>query len=119
MNAETTMRKRDADAPEKMEQRAQLTPAVDIFENKDEVLILADLPGVEKEDVTVHLDKNQLSIVGKRKLERDAYDYARTFVVPNGIDAEQIAAELRLGVLALRLPKSAALKPRTIQVKAG
>ena len=81
--------------------------------------MLADLPGVGKDDIGVHLEKNQLTIRGKRVFEGRAFDYLRTFVVPNGIDADKISAELANGVLRLTLPKSAALKPRQIAVKAG
>jgi len=118
-NTETTIQKRGEERPEKLQQRPTVTPAVDVFENKEELLVFADVPGVEKDDVTVNLEKNQLSLRAKRTVNGQAFDYARTFVVPQGIDAEQISAELKLGVLALRLPKSAALKPRQIAVKAG
>jgi HSP20 family molecular chaperone IbpA len=104
---------------ERMQPYKELTPAVDIFENKEEVLILADLPGVEKDDLAIQFEKNHLSLQAKRKIEGDTYQYVRSFVVPNGIDAEKIAAELTNGVLRLKLPKSAALKPRTIAVKTG
>ncbi|HVY46729.1 MAG TPA: Hsp20/alpha crystallin family protein [Minicystis sp.] len=119
MNAETTMQKQGVDGAEKLQQRPTVTPAVDVFENRDELLVLADLPGVDKDDLSIALEKSQLSIRGKRVIDGHAFDYARTFVVPNGIDADRISAELANGVLRLVLPKSAALKPRTIQVKAG
>jgi HSP20 family molecular chaperone IbpA len=114
-----TMQKRGDRSPEKMQERREIAPAVDIFENKDEVLILADLPGVDKDDVTIHFEKNQLAIIAKRQPKEEGFDYARRFVLPNGIDAERISAEFTQGVLRLELPKSAAHKPRTIQVKAG
>jgi HSP20 family molecular chaperone IbpA len=122
----TELQKRGRDEAEKMRDRTPtVTPAVDIFENKDEVLILADLPGVERGDLAIHLEKNQLTIEARRLFSSEtpasdqALDYRRAFVVPQGIDAEKISAELALGVLSLRLPKSAALKPRQIAVKAG
>jgi HSP20 family molecular chaperone IbpA len=118
MSTETTMSKHDTRSPEKMQQRQAFAPPVDIFENKDELVILADLPGVAREDLHVNVDKDQLTIEGRRAGE-DAIDYRRTFVVPRGIDAEKIAANLTSGVLRLVLPKPAALKPRQIEVKAG
>src|ERR1043166_3685404 len=108
MNTETNLQKRAEDRPEKLQQRPTATPAVDVFENKEELLIFADLPGVDRDDLTVSLEKNQLTLRGKRNVAGSTFDYARTFVVPNGIDADQISAELKLGVLTLRLPKSAA-----------
>jgi HSP20 family protein len=105
--------------PEKATERRAFAPAVDVFENTDELVVFADLPGVETEDLTVDLEKNQLSFRGKRTKNGQAFDYARTFVVPTGIDAEKISAELKNGVLTLHLPKSAAHKPRAIEVKAG
>jgi HSP20 family molecular chaperone IbpA len=123
MNTETNLQKptdRSGErAPEKLQQRPSVTPAVDVFENKDELLVFADLPGVATDDLTISLEKNQLALRGKRTLNGRAFDYARTFVVPNGIDAEKISAELKHGVLTLRLPKSAAHKPRTIAVRSA
>jgi HSP20 family protein len=115
----TTMSKQDPRSPEKIQQRQAFAPPVDVFENKDELVILADLPGVAREELQIHVDKDQLTIEGRRGAGDDAFDYRRTFVVPRGIDAEKIAANLTSGVLRLVLPKPAALKPRQIEVKAG
>ncbi len=116
---ETTMKKREtAKTPE----RATFAPPVDIYESKDEILILADVPGVTTEGLTVHLDKEHLTIAARRTpggAGDDAFDYRRIFVVPRGIDADKISANLQNGVLRLALPKPAALKPRQIEVKAG
>ena len=122
MNTDTKMRKREDEVPEKVAQRATVAPAVDIFENKDELLILADLPGVSKEDLSINFDKGQLMLEGRPREfgpEEEAFDYRRTFVVSQGIDADKISAHLQNGVLRLTLPKPAALKPRQIEVKAG
>lgn len=122
MATETNIRKRDNDMPEKLAQRATVLPAVDIFENKDALLILADLPGVLKDDLAIHFDKGHLTLEGRLRefaAEEEPFDYRRTFVVPQGIDAEKISANLQNGVLRLTLPKPVALKPRQIEVKAG
>ena len=119
MNTETKMNKRESAVPEKMAQRATVAPAVDIFENKDELLILADLPGVQKEDLAIQFDKGHLTLEGRLREfgpDEEPFDYRRTFVVPQGIDAEKIAAKLRNGVLELDLPKVAAARPRKIEV---
>ena len=114
--SETTMKKHDSEKTE----RQAFAPPVDIFENKDEILILADLPGVTPADLSVNLDKEQLTIAARRApAGEEAFDYRRTFVVPRGIDADKISASLQNGVLRLALPKPAALKPRQIAVTAG
>jgi HSP20 family molecular chaperone IbpA len=112
---ETTMNKRE---PEKMAERPTYAPPVDIFENKDEILILADVPGVATEGLALNLDRDHLTIEARRTGD-EAVDYRRTFVVPRGIDSDKIAASLQNGVLRLVLPKPAALKPRQIEVKAS
>jgi HSP20 family protein len=112
---EATMNKRE---PEKMAERQTFAPPVDIFENKDEILILADMPGVATEGLALNLDRDHLTIEARRNGD-EAVDYRRTFVVPRGIDSDKIAASLQNGVLRLVLPKPAALKPRQIEVKAS
>lgn len=120
MSTETTMSKQHGNKAEKMAERPTFAPPVDIYENKDEILIYADVPGVAQDDLVVNLDKDQLTIEAHRAAGTErAFDYKRTFVVPRGIDAERIGANLQNGVLKLTLPKSAAMKPRQIAVNAG
>lgn len=127
MNGETSMMKQRGEHAEKIQQRPFTTPPVDIYENAEGLLILADLPGVAKDDLAIHFEKNQLTIEGRRQTtfegnalatEFRPVDYRRTFVVPHGIDAERISANLTAGVLRVALPKADALKPRQIHVKA-
>jgi HSP20 family molecular chaperone IbpA len=121
MNTENKMNKRNEAMAEKLNDRRSVQPFVDVYENKDEVLLVADLPGVKKEAVSISFEKNQLTIVGKVEgaTADESFDYRRAFAVPNGIDADKIQATMALGVLRVSLPKSAALKPRTIEVRAG
>jgi HSP20 family protein len=122
MNTETKMHKREQGVPEKMAQRAAVAPVVDIFENKDELLIVADLPGVAKEDLAIQFDKGHLTLEGRLKAfgpDEEPFDYRRTFVIPQGVDAEKISANLQSGVLRVTLPKPVAMKPRQIAVTAG
>ena len=122
MNTETNMRKRENEVPEKMAQRATVAPAVDIYENKDELLILADLPGVLKEDLSINFDKGQLRLEARLREfapDEEPFDFRRTFAIPQGIDADKISANLQHGVLRVVLPKPAAMKPRQIEVKAS
>jgi HSP20 family protein len=122
MNMETKMNKRENNVPEKMAQRATVAPAVDIFENKEELLIVADLPGVAKEDLAIQFDKGHLLLEGRLREfgpEEEPFDYRRTFAIPQGIDAEKISANLQNGVLRVTLPKPTAMKPRQITVTAS
>ena len=108
--------------PEKTRERRTFAPPVDIYENKDEILILADVPGVTTEGLSVNLDRDQLTIEARRPQAasgEEAFDYRRTFVVSHGVDPAKIAATLQGGVLRLVLPKPDTAKPRQIAVKAG
>ncbi len=105
-----------------------ISPVVDIFENDDEILLHADMPGVAKEDVSVNVDNGKLSISGVRSLQVSGaanweefadVEYRRTFSVPQSIDVAKVNAELKDGVLRLHLPKSEAAKPRQIKIKAA
>lgn len=122
------LQKREETRPEAAADRRWVAPRVDIYENDDEVLLLADLPGVNKKDLSINLDKDQLTLEatagssrGETPLrgEFGRVDYRRAFVLPGGIDADKVTADLKQGVLWLHLPKAAALKPRQITVRAG
>lgn len=100
----------------------QVAPPVDVFENDDEFRIVTDVPGASADTITVRLDKDQLFIYARETGDLPAVvaaEYSRTFVVPPGIDAKAITAELKDGVLSIRLPKSEVARPRTIQVRAS
>ncbi|WP_321494714.1 Hsp20/alpha crystallin family protein [uncultured Desulfobacter sp.] len=113
-------------AVEKTRALYEMTPAVDIYENEDEILLHADMPGVVKDDISIDIDNGKLSISGVRKLgvkgsatyeEFSDVEYVRNFSVPQTIDVERVEAELKNGVLRLHLPKSEAAKPRQIEIK--
>jgi len=104
-------------------------PAVDIHEGEEAFTVHAELPGVSPEDVHVDVEKNVLTIRGERKLakdeEKDGYrrverffgSFARSFSLPETVDADAIDAKLDGGVLELTIPKRPASSPRRIQVK--
>jgi HSP20 family molecular chaperone IbpA len=97
----------------------ELVPPVDIYEGADELLLLADLPGVEPAGLSVSFDAPELRIEGRRGSGEASSVYARTFRVNESIDPNGISAELNAGVLKLRLPKAAQSKPKKIEVRAG
>lgn len=99
----------------------KLSPAVDIYENENEVLLVADMPGVGANDASVRLEPPRLLVEG-RAIARPGLRpvlYERAFRVGEDIEQAGISAELEAGVLRLHLKKSEASKPRRIEVKAG
>ena len=104
-------------------------PAVDVMETDDEFQIRAELPGVEKKDVKLSVENGVLLISGHReqekeekgkryhKIERAYGNFARSFTVPEAVDAEKVTAELKHGLLTVRLPKSEKARPKSIEVK--
>ncbi|KYF50565.1 heat-shock protein [Sorangium cellulosum] len=126
MSTDRNLTKRVENSPEKIQQRPAVPPAVDIYESADELLVVADLPGVTQDHLAIRLEKGELSFEGRRAdaAEREQGadnlpDFRRSFVVPQGIDSDKISAELQAGVLRIHLPKSASLKPRQIPISAG
>lgn len=105
-------------------------PAVDILENEEEIIILADMPGVTSKSVDIDLRESVLTIQGRISpaegekevtvyREFDWGDYLRQFTLSDAIDQEKITAKMDLGVLRLTLPKAEKRKPQKIQVTAG
>ncbi len=103
----------------------QVAPLVDIYENDDEILLHAEMPGVQKDDITINIDNGSLTLSGLRSLTKEGaadweefgdLEYQRAFSVPQSIDVNSVKAELKDGILALHLPKSEAAKPRFIEI---
>ena len=103
-------------------------PAVDIYETEEELVLLADLPGVKGEDIDIQFEQGELTITGKveeRQRESTSYvlqeygigDFVRSFKISEIIDSSRISAEHKDGVLKLHLPKVETAKPRKITVK--
>jgi HSP20 family molecular chaperone IbpA len=98
--------------------RARRVPfACDIFENDDEYVVVADLPGVSTErlDATVHGDR--LSVRGTRTTQDVELTYERMFTLPQNADANTVEATIRNGVVRIRVPKTHESKPRRITVR--
>lgn len=128
MKETTEVTKRKDITPERSRQIPAVVPMVDIYENEDEILLHADMPGVTKDNISIHIDNGKLDLSGVRKIvskgaanweEFIDVEYQRSFSVPQTIDLDKVNAELKEGVLKLHLPKSEAAKPRQIEIKAA
>jgi HSP20 family protein len=97
--------------------RAKLAAPVDVHETREAFLVLADLPGVAPGHVDLHYERGQLSFTAEGEGAFGPVEYRRSFVLPQGIDADKIEADLSDGVLRVTLPKASALRPRQIQVR--
>lgn len=107
---------------------ANWSPTSDILETKDEIVIKAELPGIDEKDVDVEIESNMLTIKGERKAEKDVEEkgyrrveraygtFLRTFTLPPNVEAEKISATFAKGVLEVHMPKKEDAKPRTIKV---
>jgi HSP20 family protein len=105
------------------------TPACDIYETDNEIVVKAELPEVKKEDVRVTLENNVLTIRGERKfeeetkkenyhrVERSYGEFARSFTLPTFIDPNKINAEFKDGLLRVTLAKREEAKPKQVEVK--
>jgi HSP20 family protein len=106
-------------------------PLVNLFESADGFVLTAELPGMKLEEIELAVQGNRLSIRGERKIsypddgrtnlhrrERQAGQFRRAVELPVAIDSEKVEASYRNGVLLVKLPKSAAHRPRRIEVRA-
>ncbi len=105
------------------------SPAVDIFETEDELVLKADVPEVNLEDIDVHVENQTLTLSGDRKfarednskgyhrIERGYGQFKRSFSVPSTVDTEKVSADYHNGVLTVKLPKKAAAKARQVKIE--
>ena len=130
------LRTEKAGSPDKMEKKSLATrdeaiyiaPPVDIFENEDSLIVVADLPGVNKEGVEIHVEDDILTIKGNAKYTQPAnvlrqeftlQNYYRQFQLSDEVDQSKISAESKNGVLTIMMPKAEKSKPKQIKVKVG
>jgi HSP20 family protein len=104
-------------------------PPVDIYETENDIVLKAELPGVEAKDVEVRVEDNNLYLKGERKFEKEVKEqnyhrveraygtFARSFVLPSSISADKVKAEFKDGLLVLTLPKREEAKPKTIKIE--
>ena len=118
------------DVTRDLSDRRVYSPAVDIIKRKEDIEVIADMPGVDEATVDVTVEKNVLTIYGRAAAEshekfcaaRSEYgvgDYRRVFTVSDEIDREKIRASLKNGVLRITLPKAEAVKTRKVEVRAA
>ena len=104
------------------------TPAVDIYENDDKVMLTAEVPGIEDKDLEIKIEDNKLTIKGERKFEKETKEenyhriersygsFYRSFSLPSFIDQEKIKAEHKRGILEVSMPKRHETKPRNVKI---
>lgn len=109
---------------------APIRPPVDIWENKDGIVLCADMPGVSKDRLNLHIDGNNLIVEGQVEFElpenaealyadvRSSL-YRRSFSLSGELETGKIEANLKDGVLTVRIPKRAELRPRKIEVQSS
>ena len=94
-----------------------MSPRVDVLETENEFLVLADMPGTKPEEVDIRFEQGELSVHGRRATRKDDFtSYHRTFALADTIAADKISADLKSGVLTIRLPKVESVKPKRITV---
>lgn len=104
-------------------------PSFEVKETKDAYVFKADIPGVKEKDLDISLAGNRLSICGKREAEKEekgetyfTYErshgsFMRSFMLPQGVDAEHVSADMKAGVLTLTVPKKAEVQAKKISLK--
>ncbi|MCF7821717.1 MAG: Hsp20/alpha crystallin family protein [Mariprofundaceae bacterium] len=104
-------------------------PSVDIRETEDALVVQAELPGIDKKDVKLEIKDGVLTISGERRYEKDVKEenvhriersygsFARSFSLPSNIEADKVNAEMKEGVLHVRLPKRESAKPKAIEIQ--
>ena len=116
---------------EKSMSTTEWNPSVDIFENDNEVVIKAELPGMDAKDIEVKLENNVLVLKGERRFEKEAKEenyhriereygsFSRAFSLPAAVDGDKVTAEYKDGVLKVMLPKKEEIKPKPIKIAAA
>lgn len=117
-------------AAERIRNVKTFVPRVDIYETKEAIFLIADMPGVDEKTVEIELEKNILTITGRVEdgmakdhnlifSEYEVGDYERSFTLSDEIDRDKINATVKQGVLRLELPKAEKVKPKKIAIKAA
>jgi len=117
--------------PVEQTQAEYYSPAVDVLEDQDAFVLTAEVPGIQTSDVNVHFDNGTITLEAKVKVERpqenrnyllreySTGNYRRSFTIDTPVNSEAIKAELKNGLLTVRVPKAESVKTRKIAVQAG
>lgn len=104
------------------------SPSVDIYETEHDVVLTAELPGMDEKDIDIKVEDNTLTISGERRMEKEVKEenfhrieraygsFCRSFTLPNYVDQDKITAEYDNGLLKITMPKKPELKPRKVKV---
>ena len=104
------------------------SPSVDIFETEGEIVVKSELPGMDRKDISLHLENNVLTLRGERKFEKETKEenyhriersygnFSRSFSIPATVDEEKIRADYKDGVLKIVLPKKEQAKAKQIKI---
>ncbi len=103
-------------------------PSVDIYETENELVLKAELPGVDEDDIEIKIEDSTLTLKGDRKFEKETKEenyhriersygsFYRSFTLPRNIDQDKIKAESENGILKVTMPKKAELKPKKVKI---
>ena len=106
-------------------------PSVDIFENDNEVVVKAELPGMNAKDIEVRLENNVLMLKGERRFEKETKEenyhrvereygtFSRTFALPAAVNGDKVTAEYKDGILKVVMPKKEETKTKPIKIAAA
>ncbi len=104
------------------------TPSVDIYETENALILSAEVPGIEENDIEIKIENSTLTLHGERKFEKETKEenfhrieraygsFHRSFTLPNYVDQDKIKAEHENGILKITMPKKKELKPKKIKV---
>jgi len=103
-------------------------PAVDIYENENELVLTAEIPGIDEKDIEIKIEDNTLTLKGERKFEKETKEenyhriersygsFFRAFTLPHSVDTDKVQAVHENGVLKITMPKRQELKPKTVHI---
>jgi HSP20 family protein len=106
-----------------------MAPALDLYEEKDDIVVKAELPGIDKDNIEVNITDHQLTIKGEKKKEEETKEenyyraersygaFLRTLELPKDVHADKVKATFKNGVLEVRLPKTETAKAKEVKVK--
>jgi HSP20 family molecular chaperone IbpA len=101
--------------PAKVENKSTVTPLMDVYESDQDYLLIGDLPGVAPDQLDIRVDKGVLSV--ETRGVDPQWEYKREYKLSDDVDSTVVEAKLDAGVLELRLPKRAEIRPRKIEIK--